>query len=366
MYQARHTHHGSRGIERRIPGLDVVRGIAIGIVVLHHAWPGAFGSAGAIGVVIFFALSGYLITGILERDIARTGIVSFRRFYRNRVLRLGPALVALLIAFATVELTTNRVHDQQDVASTVALALTYTADLPIGHISPAMSHLWSLAVEEQFYLIWPSLLIFAVRRGMTTNLVRWLLPIALLITAASTVVIHTDQARLYQLPTSWSMALLLGAAAYLFREAIAARMRHADRLVAVVAIMILAGMCLIPDEKASPLLYLVIAPASAMLSVALIFSLINMSGWVARMTAPIQWLGRISYATYLWNFLIVMWITAGSDSMSTSQAVGSIALTLVAGTASWWFIERWALKLKKHFDARTSAPSSLVTADAIH
>ena len=81
----------------RIDGLTVLRGVAIGLVVLRHAAPDVFGGAGIVGVTIFFALSGWLISGILLGEVERTGRVDLRRFYLNRVFRLYPALIAFVV-----------------------------------------------------------------------------------------------------------------------------------------------------------------------------------------------------------------------------------------------------------------------------
>ena len=88
----------------RIAGLDLIRGLAIALVLLRHAWPSTFAGGGIVGVVMFFALSGYLITGLLLSDIRRLGRVRYVRFYRNRALRLVPALVLMLGALDVVTL----------------------------------------------------------------------------------------------------------------------------------------------------------------------------------------------------------------------------------------------------------------------
>src|SRR6476661_159015 len=121
---------------RRMPGLDVLRGLAILLVLMRHGLPEVFGNAGIVGVVVFFALSGYLITGVLTADHARTGTVSFLEFYRRRALRLFPPLLLLLLVFSVVELVTDRLHDRWYLPKTLVTALSYTSDLRILPISP--------------------------------------------------------------------------------------------------------------------------------------------------------------------------------------------------------------------------------------
>jgi len=101
------TNGPSKPSPRRLPGLDALRGLAIALVMLRHAWPRVFGEAGAVGVVIFFTLSGYLITGSLLRDTEAQPHRRIWQFCRNRALRLLPALFILLVAFGVVESATT-------------------------------------------------------------------------------------------------------------------------------------------------------------------------------------------------------------------------------------------------------------------
>ena len=147
------------GTTQRIAGLDLLRGIAIGLVMLRHAVPELAPGAGVVGVVMFFALSGYLITGLLSGELDRTGRLDLRRFYARRARRLVPALLALVAAVVVVTLLLDPLGDRDQLLKTVVVALTWTGNLPFGHASDATFHLWTLATEEQFYLLWPALLL---------------------------------------------------------------------------------------------------------------------------------------------------------------------------------------------------------------
>ena len=105
----------------RIEGLDLLRGLAILLVIVHHAWPEALGSGGIVGVVAFFALSGYLITGILKKDIRRSGRVRYGRFYRNRALRLLPALFLFMAVFALYTASASPFDDRNDILRSVVV-----------------------------------------------------------------------------------------------------------------------------------------------------------------------------------------------------------------------------------------------------
>lgn len=150
--------------EGRIGGLDSVRGLAVAMVLLGHA---GLADAAPVGVTVFFVLSGYLITGLLRED---------RRlvpFYRRRFARLAPALIVVMSVVSMVSLARG---DWNTLAGAVA-SLTYVTNwLPVDQLG-AMGHTWSLAVEEQFYLLWP-LLFFLPRK--------WILAVA--ITGAGVVI----------------------------------------------------------------------------------------------------------------------------------------------------------------------------------
>lgn len=149
------------------PGLDGLRGIAAVVVVLFHAQPG-FAVNGYVGVDVFFALSGFLITSILLGEIARRGTVRLRRFYLRRMLRLYPALVT---ACALVLVAGAAAGDLGQVAPGVAAALAYVANwwMYTDRPAPLLEHTWTLAIEEHFYFVWPLLLMGLTRRSW----VRW-------------------------------------------------------------------------------------------------------------------------------------------------------------------------------------------------
>ena len=152
--------------DRFRPDLEGLRGVAIAAVVLFHVgipwFPGGF-----VGVDVFFVLSGFLITGLIVREIGETGSLSFTRFYARRARRLLPAalvcLAVTLVASAVI-LPPLRVRDVAGdgiaaalYVSNVRFALEAT-DYFLAHLVPSpLLHYWSLGVEEQFYLVWPLL-----------------------------------------------------------------------------------------------------------------------------------------------------------------------------------------------------------------
>lgn len=297
---------------RRIDGLDLLRGLAIGLVMLRHALPDAFAGAGVVGVVMFFALSGYLITGVLERG------PTLREFYLRRARRLVPPLLVLVAGVVLATLLLDPLGDRDELGWTVLWALTWTGNLPFGHASDATFHLWTLATEEQFYLLWPAALLMLGR-------CRAILVAAILTALAcltTTWWLAEDPDLAYALPTSWAGCFVIGAAVRL----------HRDRLVvptwaAPAALAALAILSVVP-LRGHALTYLAGGPAIAALTGVLVLA---WQGWTT-VTGPLRalvWLGTVSYAAYLWNYPLSLWL----------PALSAVALTLVAAAASWRWVE---------------------------
>lgn len=141
--------------------LDGLRGLAIGLVLIEHLIQSIIGpriavAPGPTGLTVFFVLSGYLITTLLVREKP----IGLRRFYARRVIRLAPALILLLVFVVTVGIVRG-----MDWIPGVAGALTYSTNLfPAARGSPLIGQTWSLAIEEQFYLLWPLTMILVPRR----------------------------------------------------------------------------------------------------------------------------------------------------------------------------------------------------------
>jgi peptidoglycan/LPS O-acetylase OafA/YrhL len=156
-----------------VPGLDGLRGLSIACVLVYHAFgsPGFqpparlwiwFRYLGELGVRVFFVLSGWLITGLLLREIERDGTIALRRFYGRRAMRLFPAFYAMLGVVALLEATGLLQLHPGDLLHAATYTLNY-------QLRPSwwLVHCWSLAVEEQFYLLWPALLLLlGVRRAV--------------------------------------------------------------------------------------------------------------------------------------------------------------------------------------------------------
>jgi peptidoglycan/LPS O-acetylase OafA/YrhL len=328
----------SLGTRTRLAGLDLLRGIAIGLVMLRHALPEPFTGAGVVGVVMFFTLSGYLITGILLDEFRSTGRVDLRRFYLRRARRLAPALLVLVAGVALVTLVLDPLGDRDRLGTTVAIALTWTANLPVGPGSDATYHLWTLATEEQFYLVWPALLLLGLRRDRVGVAVLVAGVGCLLACVATTAWLAEAPDLAYALPTSWAGCFVVGAAARVLRD----RAPSLPLLAAPSALAALLLLGMVP-LRGHALTYLAGGPAIAVLTAVLLLTW----GRLAEVGPRLRWLvglGTLSYAAYLWNYPLTLWLRPLEGG-----ALLAAALTVVAAALSWRYVEeplqrRWRVR----------------------
>jgi len=345
----------------RIQGLDVIRGIAVAFVLLRHANQQTYGGAGILGVTMFFALSGYLITGILLKDIQHHGRVRYGRFYRNRAIRLLPPLVAMLAVYALITLTINPDHDTRSVPKSILIGLFYISNYPHIEISNALGHLWTLATEEQFYIVWPVILAIGVKiRSLAVVLI--LSAIAIVGTLIYSLNYYDPRfGFVYKLPTSWAIAMIIGAAAQIYRPHIAPIVARVGRLrtpLVLILIALLATRAGGPDIKGEPNTYLYLVPAIAVGTIALIYL---MEAW-ERIPSPIWypalWLGTISYAAYLWNLPILQW---NYPLRTMDERIMVTTLTIGAAILSWFLVERPSHRFRTWLDRRGQEQRAAVT-----
>jgi peptidoglycan/LPS O-acetylase OafA/YrhL len=155
----------------RIPSLDGLRALSIALVLVAHvrgtkyapalSWMSTFGDLGNLGVRIFFVISGFVITRLLYREIDRTGGISLSGFLRRRAIRIVPAFATYVAALALAATMGVVVVEPRDLLSALTFTTNFDADR-----SWYVGHLWSLSVEQQFYLCWPILLVVVGRSRM--------------------------------------------------------------------------------------------------------------------------------------------------------------------------------------------------------
>jgi peptidoglycan/LPS O-acetylase OafA/YrhL len=342
------------------PALDGLRGVAILAVLACHVAMDWFEGAGHVGVGLFFVLSGFLITTLLVEEWQHRGTVSFPAFYARRALRLLPALLAMLAIVSVVSgllLNSDELRTMLASAGLAALYLTGYATFAGFPLAMELGPTWTLAVEEQFYFLWPIVLLLMLRRGWGLRRCAAVALAAAVVAALVRVLTWTRWgAHIYELPTTWADGLLLGCAlALAWKAGIVERVR---RSWAWWAFAVLAALCLWSTMKASPAGYFVGIPAIAVSSVVLVASCLNKTPSSAvRLLGlrPLRWVGRRSYAIYLWNQVFILNVPDAWLPRPVWLLLGGLASFPVA-ELSWRLVERPALRAKKRFEAARATP----------
>lgn len=338
------------GPVKRLSALDGLRTLAIALVFAHHidqrALPGGF-----IGVDVFFVISGFIITHLLLREHEQNGAISLGRFYVRRLLRLYPAFLLMVLITAPIAAIDQIGKPAEDSL----FALTYLTDFWANYQGglSLLLHTWSLAVEEQFYLIWPAILIFALRRRWRIQqVITPLILISLVITFA---VYEAHIGRLHNiqyLPTSHVAELGSGILlAVWLREGLPA----AARILATEGAALLALVALVVCEFVLNN-YWWSFPAVTLACWPLVAHVVtNESSGLTRFFSQraLVWMGRRSYGFYIWHYPIILLL---DRSVSSSWLVAAVALplTLMATVLSWRLVEQPVLRYK---DARWHAPA---------
>ncbi|WP_214820847.1 MULTISPECIES: acyltransferase family protein [unclassified Exiguobacterium] len=339
-----------------MPGLDGLRTFAVLAVILYHLNV-PYISGGFLGVDVFFVLSGYLITGILIREWTKTGTIDLKKFYIARFRRLLPALILMLSLVMTyVTLFDRSLLDTVRQDSLAALAyvnnwwyifheVSYFESF--GKPSP-LQNLWSLSIEEQFYAVWP--LILLVGLAFRKRLLQ--LVAALLLVSATWMafryVPEADPSRVYYGTDTRLFGLLMGAMLAFgwrpdtFKQVIPNIGRHILNVAGTISLIVIVGIIARVNAYDAFLYYggfLLVAFLSAILIAAVahpatIWSRLFGSVWI-------RVIGTRTYGIYLWHYPVII-LTTPLERLGTFSpllAVGQVALTLLIAELSYRFIE---------------------------
>lgn len=339
-----------------VPALDGIRAIAVLSVIAYHVnVPGAGG--GMLGVGVFFTLSGYLITDILLGHWRRHGNLGLRHFWVRRARRLLPALFVMLAAvsiwvalFDSAQLDAVR---KQVLAAAVYISNWWTivehgsyfgkfaAPLPL-------DHLWSLAIEEQFYVVWP-LVVLALIWFLRTRRAMALATLALAGVSAGLMasLFHGgDPTRVYEGTDTRAFGLLIGCAlAMLFHTRRVERglPLRLTRLLDAVGLAGLIGIAALVwgTSTFSSFLYPYGFLLLSLSTVAVIMAVVNPRSGVGAVlgVGALRWVGVRSYGIYLWHWPIVVLANPNDTSFSFPRAAAEVAGTLVVAALSWRFVE---------------------------
>jgi len=351
--------------ERYMPGLDGLRAIAVLAVIFFHLGFG-WAPGGLLGVGIFFTLSGYLITDILLGQYVRRGAIHLGRFWLGRARRLLPALfLMLLIVIAWVTIFGPAQPDQfrkavvsaifyvnnwQQIAANVSYFARFAPEQPL-------NHLWSLSVEEQFYILWPFILLIGLKlvrerggdEGLRPRLALWTLALAIASSILMAVLYHPslDPSRVYYGTDTRAAGLLFGAALAMVwpSRRLSPRITREARknldLLGCLGLLIIALMVWRTGEFSQFLYrggFIVLSLATVMVLMPLAHPACRLGNVVG--CKPLRWIGVRSYGIYLWQTpVIVLTSPQGQHGHNLLRDILQVAAIFALAALSWKFVE---------------------------
>ena len=353
----------ARTKSRYVPALDGLRSLAVLAVIAYHM-KFSWASGGLLGVTMFFVLSGYLITSILMNEYESTGTISLTNFWMRRVRRIVPAVVfavlgtlLLCVIFDHALLTQMR----PGIIPTLFFFnnwwqifhnVSYFAAL--GEPSP-LTHCWSLAIEEQFYLIWPVALLLLTRFGVSKSTIqKGTIGLAVLSALAMALLFDPagDPSRVYYGTDTRAFSLLIGAAlsfAWPYQDitehslsSLSGRGRLIFEAVGIAAVLGLVVMIVVTNGF-SPFVYRGGLVLCSILTAVAIAVMVHPASLIGRFFGlpPLVWVGKISYSMYLWHYPLILLMTPNNlvgDAPWWLRLIQLIVIIAVSA-ASYYFVE---------------------------
>jgi peptidoglycan/LPS O-acetylase OafA/YrhL len=336
------------------PDIEGLRAVAVLAVVVGHA--GLAGHGGYVGVDVFFVISGFLITRQLVAELERRDRISFAGFYARRARRILPAATVVSVATLLASLhwlSPLRMYGIGRDAIYAAfsginlrLAQEGTDYFKSGAPPSPFQHYWSLSVEEQFYLLWPLLLVVGglagPRRSRTKRLAWTLLGVMAVSLWLSVTVTHDSQPWAYFGGHTRAWELALGA----FLAVVAGRLRHMPNALAAqlswLGLAAIVFACLRFDEATSyPGLAVALPVLGAAAMVAAGCAAPRCGAELVLGRAPMQFAGRVSYSWYLWHWpILIIWPEATERALTTPEKAAGIGLSLALAVATFHLVEQ--------------------------
>jgi peptidoglycan/LPS O-acetylase OafA/YrhL len=329
------------------PALDGLRALAIAAVVAYHL---GYADGGFLGVDLFFVLSGYLITGLLVSEFSRTAQISIPRFWARRVRRLYPALIPVIVAVLISAALSSNPLTRSSLRGDVFSSLFYFANwhfaagahsyfAQFAGPSP-LRHFWSLAIEEQFYLVWP--LVVATLLWLAGRRRTWLLAVAAALGAIGSAMLlaaqwnPADPSVAYYSTFCRAHELLVGALLALVLRRRAGATSSAWSTTAVGGTALAAVIVAIAVATGDSAAYYHGGSLAFCVVVAILIAGVERRGpnpvRDLLSLGPVRYLGRISYALYLWHWPVIVWVTTASVALS-GAALNAFRLVLMTGAA---------------------------------
>lgn len=325
--------------------IDGLRGLAILLVVIFHAFPNGI-SGGYIGVDVFFVISGFLITGLIIKNI-QDGSFSFFEFYGGRIKRLFPALILVLVfcyamGWFTLYATEYAQLNKHILASSL-FVLNIVLWFESGYFDTAsltkpLLHLWSLGIEEKFYILWPLILLFTYKRKYFT----WMLAILFGISVAiNLALVNTYPDMAFYFPLSRFWEICLGAILALWLDSPKAQLKqflekNRNYLSCLGLVCILIAVAILDEKSSFPGWWAFLPTIGTALLISTNQSWINQK---VLSNKRLIWVGLISYPLYLWHWTILSFysiISAGERSNFVVLALVAAAFLFAWLTYRYW------------------------------
>lgn len=347
---------------RRILSLDGLRALSIGLVLFEHAT--AYKpkltvdgrtllrfEAGHFGVRVFFVISGYLISSILFAELERTGTISLARFYFRRTFRIFPAYYVYVSTVAALAYLGALRLEPGDLLT----AVTYTANYHVGGWE--LTHAWSLAVEEQFYLVWPALLVaLGRRRGLGVAAV--VVALSPLVRFVQTRYVGSSPDLLDRMAHTIADAMATGCLLAGFRDVLHASARYRAFQRSAWFVLVPIGALVAGSLGPRPTVDMLVGSTMRHVLIALVIDwcITHPGGLVGKVlnARPLVFVGTLSYSLYLWQQLFLHRDASGWQH----RLPVAFVLAFIAAVVSYELIEKPFLRLRDRLEARGRARRS--------